>query len=186
MSDPDLYTDDETRTLKLKRTRKPAPVEVRFFRYVHFEPNSGCWLWDGSCDRKGYGQIRVASSGCGALRYASHISLEIAGRPLTPGMQACHRCDNPYCVNPEHLFPGTQLDNIHDCMAKGRKTNPPSALGKRHPERFFCEAGHPLTEENTYRYKLQKMCRTCRQARKVSFRLRQAESGLTVRGNPKR
>jgi hypothetical protein len=92
------------------------PVAERFFNFVSPEPNSGCWLWAGSCDRKGYGQLRVQPK---SLKYATHVSWEIHRGP-TNGMHLCHKCDNPNCVNPDHLFLGTQRDNTHDMMKKGR------------------------------------------------------------------
>jgi hypothetical protein len=104
-------------------TRPGRPLDQRFWRYVSCEPNSGCWLWDGACDRKGYGQLRL---GTGALRYATHIALELAGRELPLGMLACHRCDVPSCVNPDHLFVGTPLDNTTDMIVKGRFTYDPA------------------------------------------------------------
>lgn len=51
---------------------------------------------------------------------ATHVALELAGRPVSPGMLACHTCDNPKCCNPAHLFVGTHLDNHRDREAKGR------------------------------------------------------------------
>lgn len=79
------------------------------------EPNSGCWLWLGAAweDRPNvYYQ--------GKKRLASRVSYEAYVGPIPPGLHALHRCDNPWCVNPEHLFPGTQADNNQDMMNKGR------------------------------------------------------------------
>jgi hypothetical protein len=81
------------------------------------EPNSGCWLWVGSCDRNGYGQIREDKN---TLKYASHISLRIHGIDTPTGMGVLHKCDNPPCVNPDHLFVGNQKANMADAKAKNR------------------------------------------------------------------
>lgn len=107
--------------------KRRGGLEAQFEAFVHPEPNSGCWLWGGSTDRKGYGQLRVSSN---HLRYATHVALEIAGRPLPAGMIACHHCDNPGCVNPDHLFAGTSRDNTRDMMAKGRHVPPPRLEGE--------------------------------------------------------
>jgi hypothetical protein len=93
------------------------PVEQRFEEKVSPEPNSGCWLWIGSADRLGYGQLRVE----GRAVLATHVSLELAGRPR-PWPTACarHKCDNPNCVNPDHLEWGTLSDNAQDSLKRGR------------------------------------------------------------------
>jgi transposase len=102
------------RVLGLSHTKDS--LELRFQRQFVPEPNSGCWLWTGSVNANQYATIAYT----GKCRLASHVSLILVGRPLAPGMCALHRCDNPPCVNPDHLFPGTRLDNNRDCIAKGR------------------------------------------------------------------
>lgn len=67
-------------------------------------------------DTRGYGQIRVDGE---SLR-ATRVSLQLAGRPIADGMYACHTCDVPLCVNPDHLFEGTQTQNLQDASKKGR------------------------------------------------------------------
>jgi len=112
---------NQARLLGLTHRRYSRTLEQRFWDYVSCEPNSGCWLWEGSRDRKGYGQLRISHSGPRSLRYATHISLELDGRPVPAGMLACHTCDIPSCVNPDHLFIGTPLQNTADMIAKGRE-----------------------------------------------------------------
>lgn len=77
---------------------------------------SGCWLWTGNKHPRGYGTIMLARHTYRAHRYAYLITYG----ELPEGMEVCHRCDNPPCVNPNHLFLGTHQDNMDDMKAKGR------------------------------------------------------------------
>lgn len=127
------------------------PRHLRFEKYVMPEPNSGCWLWTGSVSRTGYGQLRSNHS----LEFASHVALDLAGRPRPPGLSALHDCDNTYCVNPGHLRWGTQKENAADMMARNRANLTGLALGrlpkpadKRKPFYFYVA---PRPERGTFR-----------------------------------
>src|SRR5687768_3007421 len=75
-----------------------------------------CWEWQGAINANGYGHIRFSNK-----TYLAHrLSYEFAFKPITKGLFVCHKCDNPKCVRPDHLFLGTPLDNTLDMMAKGR------------------------------------------------------------------
>lgn len=91
------------------------------------EPNSGCWLWLGALFVSGYGWFQRGHRKQPGAR-ANRISWELHRGPIPDGLCVLHRCDNPSCVNPDHLFIGTQLDNIADRDRKGRQ-----ARGVRHP-----------------------------------------------------
>lgn len=82
-----------------------------------------CWRWTGSTDAKGYGRVFHD----GKYRAAHRIAFALAYGPIPAGMFVCHRCDNPRCVNPNHLFLGTIQDNTADMVTKGRH-----ARGERH------------------------------------------------------
>lgn len=110
-----------------RRGPKPVPLEERFWRHVYPDPNCGCWLWDGSCNGHGYGQIRVK----GKNRTATRVSWELFKGKIPDGMHLLHRCDFPPCVNPDHLFLGTHRDNIHDALAKGRMNLSGLELGRQ-------------------------------------------------------
>ena len=91
------------------------------------EPNTGCWLWSGSLTNA-YGQIRRS----GRLEVASRVSWELHIGPIPEGQNVLHKCDTPACVNPAHLFLGSQRDNVVDMLNKGR--SPHFGTGKAHGE----------------------------------------------------
>jgi hypothetical protein len=100
-----------------------GPLEERFWAYVNPEPNSGCWLWDGGLC-KGYGVISTSGSRPKQL-LATHVSLRIHNRSRpSDNHQACHRCDMPPCVNPDHLYWGTIAQNRADMFNRGRERLP--------------------------------------------------------------
>jgi hypothetical protein len=76
----------------------------------------GCWRWLASRSPGGYGKFYINK----LQFYAHRVSYELAFGPIPPRLLVCHRCDVPYCVNPEHLFLGTQSDNMQDAQRKGR------------------------------------------------------------------
>lgn len=80
----------------------------------------GCWEWTGSRNRPGrYGRVLWR----GKRLLAHRVAWTVAGGEVPDGLRVLHRCDNPICVRPEHLFLGTQADNVADMIAKGRAKN---------------------------------------------------------------
>jgi hypothetical protein len=99
----------------------PRPLIDRLLESIKKQP-SGCWEWQKARrDGDGHGFIKIRKKMC----YAHRIAWEIYRGPIPDGMQVCHRCDNPPCINPDHLFLGTQRDNNYDCIAKGRARSIP-------------------------------------------------------------
>ena len=81
---------------------------------------TGCWLWLGKIEKKGYGVFRMKTKGIKAHR----LAYELLVGPIPKGMYVCHKCDVRSCVNPSHLFLGTQRDNMDDMKRKGRGAHP--------------------------------------------------------------
>lgn len=89
----------------------------RFENFVMREPNSGCWLWTGFVNDEGYGYFGVAAS---LPRKAHRVSYEMHKGVIPDGLLVCHKCDTPSCVNQDHLFLGTDAENMRDRDGKSR------------------------------------------------------------------
>lgn len=91
------------------------------------EPNTGCWLWIGGVDQRGYGHIKdITTRRTVSAHRRSYLLFK--GIVPPPGMFVLHRCDQPCCVNPDHLFLGTHQDNMADMAKKGRSHTRPHNL----------------------------------------------------------
>ncbi len=111
--------------------RSRTPITERFGRYVYLSLNTGCWEWRGAKNEHGYGVIGKGGGKKSGNIKAHRLSYQIFRHAnLAREQFICHRCDNPPCVNPDHLFVGTQRDNIADMIAKGRNSNPPIRYGE--------------------------------------------------------
>lgn len=109
---------------------EPGVVE-RFLKKV--ERTDTCWVWTAGIHKSGYGHFWLA----GTMVYAHRASWLLHKGPIPDGLDVLHKCDNPKCVRPDHLFLGTHLDNMRDRDKKGRRTAP---KGSAH-------GGAVLTEE---------------------------------------
>lgn len=87
---------------------------------------SGCWLWSLSPGQDGYGKIKIK----GRTYRAHRVAWEAFNGEIPEGMLVCHKCDQPLCVNPSHLFLGTPLDNMQDKVKKGRWRGGPACWDK--------------------------------------------------------
>ena len=97
--------------------RRTPPIEEHFWSRVQILGPNDCWLWQASRNRKGYGQVSVNSESVPAHR----VAWELTYGPIPDGLWVLHKCDNPPCTNPSHLFLGTNADNVADKVAKNRQ-----------------------------------------------------------------
>ncbi len=91
-------------------------LKCRLLQYIKICPLSGCWIWQGTIKRDGYGTLDVDYK----IKRAHRLSYEIFKGPIPENMFVCHSCDNPPCVNPEHLWIGDNQDNQIDSVLKKR------------------------------------------------------------------
>lgn len=130
--------------------------DARFWDFVDKSAGPGCWLWTGTRNRQGYGMF--------GRRLAHRVSLALAEGPIPEGKFALHRCDNPPCVNPKHLYAGTASDNMRDALARGLHPGNPTKRNRTH-----CPKGHEFAGSNLIIHTNgARMCRACNNERKAA------------------
>ena len=128
--------------------------EIRFWQKV--EKSNDCWIWFGSTAGGGYGQFSILGKKILAHRYRF-----MKDNGYLPEV-VMHTCDNPPCVNPEHLVPGTYQDNAKDMVEKHRH---------RGQKKIYCKRGHMLSDSNVYLEKgYIRKCKTCHADRQRLYR----------------
>lgn len=100
-----------------RRTYYRQPIAERFYSHIIINEDNGCWEWDGPPGSSGYGWFSLTSS----THMASHrVSYLLTHNGIPENLEVLHTCDNKICVRPDHLFLGTQQDNVDDMIEKGR------------------------------------------------------------------
>lgn len=135
-----------------KRRVKPPGIDSTEWFWSFVDKTMDCWEWTGARHPHGYGWAPFKRDG---ERLAHRVSYLISKGPIPEGMHILHSCDNPPCVNPDHLRAGTRRENALDMHERGRH----STWKKR---RTHCQEGHLLDESNTYIHPDgERRCRTC-------------------------
>ena len=109
--------------------------QVRFEQKYIASSGSGCWMWIGAIDSKGYGRFFLG----GINRRAHRVSWEVHRGEIPVGLSVIHRCDSPSCVNPEHLILATHKENMRD-MAEKKRSRHPDQKGEKHSQAKLTEA----------------------------------------------
>lgn len=120
-------------TLRSRSYRKPMPVPTwdEFFA-SRTRAAAECINWKGSRDKSGYGRLNCRA--LPGLVFAHRVSWRLAYGEFDHSLRVLHKCDNPSCVRPSHLFLGTQADNVADMVAKGRIAPPTIRFGASNPQ----------------------------------------------------
>lgn len=107
-----------------------VPPEIRFWKYApQNRPDNECWIWEGYIGSWGYGRI-FSSDGRGVIK-THRLSYEIHKGKIPKGMLVRHTCDNPACVNPNHLIVGTDADNARDKAIRRRAISIPDSVVRK-------------------------------------------------------
>jgi len=135
----------------MKKERDPLgyPLPVGLMCNFDLDEATGCWNWKGAKDADGYGVMMFRGKRQKVHRIAAFLWL---GLDKSPELYALHRCDNPSCFNPKHLFLGTNTDNMLDASSKKRLRN---------QKNTHCIHGHEFTPENTYFSGRTRHCLSC-------------------------
>lgn len=126
------------------KTKEGYGQNSRTIFWKHFDEVDGCWVWRGGKNKQGQGVVRHD----GKNWVTSRLAWTLTNGPIPDGMFICHKCDNPPCINPDHLFAGTPSDNMFDKYRKGRGWKKPKTKiwAECHPDKPYVARG---------------MCRTC-------------------------
>lgn len=134
---------------------------ARFWSKV--DKSGSCWEWTAGTNANGYGMYDYEHRSWLVHR----LAWTLTNGPIPSGLGVCHKCDNPPCVNPEHLFLGTQIDNMRDSRDKRRRI---------YVLKANCPKGHPYSADNTYMVSdggyTYRGCKICRRERFRGWTLR--------------
>lgn len=136
-------------------------LEDKFWLKV--KKTESCWNWISSLNSRGYGVFYYNKT----VSLSHRVSWKLKNGEIPEKLFVCHHCDNPKCINPSHLFLGTQVDNMKDCSRKGRLKN---------QKKVYCKRGHSLSGDNLFKSDVirrkRRRCKTCEnESRRIRRRM---------------
>lgn len=156
--------------IRFRADGAPARGQASWIRvFGRCDLRGECWEFTGSVNEDGYGTVRHNGRMVGAHRVAWETA---NGQPTPTDLQVCHHCDNPPCVNPAHLFLGTNRDNVIDRQAKGRTKNLElgrAVLAAQRAGITRCANGHSYPENVRYRQNGARYCGECNRIRAAAY-----------------
>ena len=147
------------------------PLE-RVMRYIQYDTNGGCWLWDSGITFNGHSHYPIFTLRPGKQERVNRFMYRTHNGPIMRNEIVRHTCDVTLCVNPAHLIVGTHKDNAQDRETRGR------SRWAVHGVASHCRYGHPMSGENLRIYGGRRACRECRNER---GRQRRARAAATAR-----
>jgi len=134
----------------------PLPID-EVLRKASPEPNTGCWLWTGGDNGRGYGRLKFQNR----AQQAHRVFYELLRGPISPGMELDHLCRVTFCVNPDHLEPVKHKENVKRGFAG-------EVMRSRFAKQTHCKRGHPFQGHNLMvRRNGQRQCRACHYIRRA-------------------
>lgn len=130
-----------------------VPIDIRFF--AHCDTSKDCWEWQSTLTKDGYGKVWWKGKQFSAHKVSWY--LHFGEYPSSEAM-VCHHCDNPKCVNPDHLYLGDQYTNQQDAVKR---------LRHKEARKNYCKNGHEFTLANIYFWRNHRYCRACRYLRNL-------------------
>lgn len=124
---PACINIDHLELIDKGQMRRPMSLKELVMRHLTIGKPKECWNWQAGKSKLGYGRIGVR----GRVAFAHRAAYEVLVGPIPNGMLCCHKCDNPSCCNPNHLFIGTHKDNSQDMVRKGRASGGPNSTKVR-------------------------------------------------------